>query len=248
MSDTQQGSDWWKASDGKWYPPSTSTPAKKSDNTETVVTEPKSRRLWKTWQLVTASLVALLIGAAIGGAGGGGDTDTNLAAQVDQKITTTTTKRTTTTEATSSTTAKEPTTTTAAPTTTAPTTTTVPPMTKDSFKTVFDGQRGEVLTILEKEDNIETVDKFVYDQGAGTVVLDVTSTWSSPDNQANGAWAIARGMAVLWEPGDGVWTSPGFTPNFTLVNSGRRYACPASLMLKLGGSEAARSEFESTCR
>lgn len=21
MSDTQQGSDWWQASDGKWYPP-----------------------------------------------------------------------------------------------------------------------------------------------------------------------------------------------------------------------------------
>jgi len=27
MSDTPQGSDWWKASDGKWYPPQSATPA-----------------------------------------------------------------------------------------------------------------------------------------------------------------------------------------------------------------------------
>ncbi len=27
MSDTPQGSDWWQASDGKWYPPQSATPA-----------------------------------------------------------------------------------------------------------------------------------------------------------------------------------------------------------------------------
>ena len=28
MSDTQQGPDWWKASDGRWYPPQPAVPAK----------------------------------------------------------------------------------------------------------------------------------------------------------------------------------------------------------------------------
>jgi hypothetical protein len=82
-----------------------------SDATTPVAVEPspKPPRTWRTWQLVTAAVVALLLGIGIGGASGGSD-DTESDSEVravatttddtkaDSRRTTTTKKATTTTE------------------------------------------------------------------------------------------------------------------------------------------------------
>ena len=95
-----------------------------ANETETVptvgTTEPaKARRTWKTWQLVTASLVALLLGVGSGGASPAPEAELEAAAARSTDVTVTTAAPKKAEEA--------PTTTTAPPTTAAPTTTAPPP-------------------------------------------------------------------------------------------------------------------------
>jgi hypothetical protein len=140
MSDTPNGPGWWQASDGRYYPPQGSTPGGPPGGVATDVdpTRPEAdptvplapgapprpgaplpppgpggpaRGRWKTWQLLVAMVVALLIGAGIGAAGASGDDDGE---QVVTRDTTTTSERQTTT------TPERQTSTTPAPTTTAP--------------------------------------------------------------------------------------------------------------------------------
>jgi hypothetical protein len=77
---------------------------------------PDGRR-WKTWQLIVASLVSLLLGIGIGGAGTTDDDAERLASEEEDDTTTTTEAQTTTTSerTTTSTTASTTTTTTAPP-------------------------------------------------------------------------------------------------------------------------------------
>lgn len=192
------------------------------------------------WSL--ALIVLAFVGIIGATAEPGEENGTEVATARDREptdTTATTTLRTTTTAA--------PTTTTVATTTTtAPTTTTEPAVTQQSFQAIFDAHRPDFLAILQDDNNIETVDKFIYESGSGMIVLDVTSAWASPDNQVEGAWTIMRGMAALWQPGGPFPDS--FTPGLRLVNSGTRHECDSTFMLQLARTEAGRQDWAAACR
>jgi hypothetical protein len=85
------------------------------DTTETTAAAPKRTRMWKTWQLITTSLIALVLGVGIGGASSSSpDREIETASSsVDDEPTATTAPREV--ERTTTTTAKPSTTTTAKP-------------------------------------------------------------------------------------------------------------------------------------
>ena len=84
MSDAPQGPGWWRATDGRWYPPEaaaapTTSPAQPAPFPASPSGPPTSPeatgRRWKTWQLVVTAAVAALVGIGIGVAVGGGNDD-----------------------------------------------------------------------------------------------------------------------------------------------------------------------------
>ena len=77
--------------------------------------------------------------------------------------------------------------------------------------------------------------------------MDVTSQYRPEDNQVNGAWAITRLVAPGWIETDGVWVVGSYVPDFTLINSGTVYECPAAFMRLLADTRAGRSDWEANC-
>lgn len=113
-----------------------------------------------------------------------------------------------------------------------------------AFRSAFTEGRAELLTVLEDDDNVESVDKLAYDAKKKVVIVDITSAWASPDNQEDGAWALTRAMAELWTPDTGAWWQDDFLPGFKLVNSGKVYQCSGSFMVKLGDASASRGDWK----
>jgi hypothetical protein len=122
-----------------------------------------------------------------------------------------------------------------------------PEVQRTAFASVFEENRVKLAQILESDDNVESVDKLAYDPASEVVTLDVTSTWASPDNQVEGAWAIVRLMSTLYDPDKGAWYQDGFVPSFVLVNSGSEYTQSADFMLRLATFSASRDDWESEC-
>jgi hypothetical protein len=142
-----------------------------------------------------------------------------------------------------------PTTTSAKPVTSTTTTAARTPETVAvEFPSKFESSRSRVLTILQADSNIKSVDKFLFDPATGTVVLAETSAWASPDNQVTGAWEITRAIAALWGKPTGLYTDSVWMPNFQLGNTGKTYNCPADLMAQLADSRASRSDWATTCQ
>lgn len=107
-----QGPGWWRASDGRWYPPAAQSPGPPGpppQPTPPALRPPSGEgfpRRWAVWQVGLVALASLLLGAAIGAAAGSGDDDgeeevatAGEATEDDDARTTTTAERTTTTEA-----------------------------------------------------------------------------------------------------------------------------------------------------
>lgn len=122
-----------------------------------------------------------------------------------------------------------------------------PEVQRTAFASVFEEDRVKLAQILESDDNVESVDKLAYDPASEVVTLDVTSTWASPDNQVEGAWAIVRLMSTLYDPDKGAWYQDGFVPSFVLVNSGSQYTQSGDFMLRLATFSASRDDWEKEC-
>ncbi|MDZ7673740.1 MAG: hypothetical protein U5K30_01515 [Acidimicrobiales bacterium] len=86
-------------------------------------------------------------------------------------------------------------------------------------------------TLGSSTTDVETADRLVFENG--TVVIEVTSTWASPDNQHDGAWTLTKALSQFWEP-DGIWYQDAFDTAFQLVNSGRTYTCAGEFMVQTG--------------
>jgi len=122
-----------------------------------------------------------------------------------------------------------------------------PEVQRAAFASVFEENRVKLAQILEGDDNVESVDKLAYDPASEVVTLDVTSTWASPDNQVEGAWAIVRLMSTLYDPDGGAWYQDGFVPSFVLINSGSQYTQSGDFMLRLATFSASRDDWEKEC-
>jgi hypothetical protein len=192
-----------------------------------------TRRSWRTWQVLVVGVVLLLVGIVIGAVSNNGASTKSASVQ-----------STSTTSPAAATTAPRPTTTIAATTTTALPT---PVSAAAGFPATFDSVRPKLLSLLQGDSNVKSVDKLVFDPGNGTVVLAVTSTWASPDNQVTGAWELTRSVATLWMPTRGAFYDPVWQPNFSLSNSGTNSLCKAPFMVSLADSKASQSDWQAQC-
>ena len=99
-----QGPGWWRASDGRWYPPTPQPAAPAATKSQGGFP-----RRWSLWQVGLAALATLLLGLAVGAAAGSsddtsepvavGDDETTAGDSDDTERSTTTAEITTTTEA-----------------------------------------------------------------------------------------------------------------------------------------------------
>lgn len=195
-------------------------------------------RSWPLWAQVLIGLVLLLV---VVGAAGGGETDEEPVSA--DTTTTSVAETTTTTEATTTTT--ESTTTTEATTTTTLTPEQEREIAVVAMGVVFEDQRLSFAELLADLTDVETVDRLAFENE--TVIIDITSTWASPDNQHDGAWTLMKAMAQFWEPNEGIWWQEAFVPNFQLVNSGRVYNCSGDFMVDMATLRAGRNEWEASC-
>ena len=185
-------------------------------------------------------LVGLVIGVVLGAA----SSSTSDEGDASASSPTTIEKSTTT----SSTTTSSTTTTTIAPTTT--TTLTAEQIrggSREEFIQAFEQSRVDVASALEDQRDIETVDKFVFDASTEAIILDVTSTWASADNQEDGAWTVTRSFAQFWEPEDGGYWHADYLPALTFVNSGTLYSCSGEFMVRLASLSAGRDDWKREC-
>jgi hypothetical protein len=187
----------------------------------------------KKWLVIAGAAVVVL---AIGGALTGSDDDTDtVAASDDTRRTTTTVQRTTTTA--------EPTT----------TTTEIPPerlevIERMAFAEVFDDTRISAAESLQGEFAVQSVDRFVFDSGTGTVIIEITSVYSTVEYQDDQAWEIMRALADLWMPPGGAFVvGDVFRPNLEVIVSGRSKSCSAEFMGQLATFAASRSDWETAC-
>lgn len=121
-----------------------------------------------------------------------------------------------------------------------------PDDTEAVLRDAFENSRESLAEELNGHPDIESANKVVWDDTTHGILLDVTSTWASPDNQAEGAFNITRDMAPLWGEGYADFAAV-FVPTFTLVNSGTTYSCPGQFMLDLADARAGRTDFEGSC-
>ena len=108
MSDQSGGPDWWKASDGKWYPPVPTSPmaAEAAGNHKLSWW----RRRVPLWALILTGVVGVALGAGAASApkDDAGDRAATSATSTTVKRTTTTVERTTTTRLPTTTTTRPP--------------------------------------------------------------------------------------------------------------------------------------------
>lgn len=119
---------------------------------------------------------------------------------------------------------------------------------RDLFVTTFEGMRTDLADALEDTIDVETVDRIEVD-GDGNVILGITSTWASSDNQREGAWGTGREMAYLWS--DDFWVDderdPVWWPSLSMTVSEHSYNCSGETMRDLAERRLDRDGWESSC-
>lgn len=210
---------------------------------------PSQKRRWP----IVAVVLVLLIGSAVGSWAvlrDGNSTPTIEAANEPAPS-----------PAATSTTALPTTSTTSPPTSTVSPTTTVGPTTTSApivltpaehrlvAKTIWDSSmRSELIEALGNDRSVQSVDLALFDTESDTVVIDITSRWSSPERQHDAAWEITRAFATFWDTeATPIFRQPGWSPSFRFLNSGSEYHCSAEFMAKLADVLASRSDWEAQC-
>lgn len=167
----------------------------------------------------------------------------------------TTTSSSAATSSTTTSTTSTTTTSTVLQTTTLPPTTTSAPveLTPAEYRAVAvavwdSSMRKELIEALDNDRSVQSVDVALFDTDTDTIVIDITSNWSSFERQHDAAWEITRGFATFWDASDRpIFRRPGWSPSFRLVNSGSVYACSAEFMARLADVLASRSDWQSEC-
>jgi hypothetical protein len=142
-----------------------------------------------------------------------------------------------------------PPTTTAAPTTTT-TTTTIYVLTQEeeleiariAFQIVFDEGRMSLAQILDSVDGLE-VDRLVYDDEAGSIILELSTEFETSEF----GWELTKAMAQLWSDSDGFWYLPVWSPGLTLSINGQQHDCSGAIMVEFGSFRAGQEGWETFC-
>lgn len=201
-------------------------------------------RSWPLWAQITVVVVLaiLVLGSAVP------DVEEDQAQQVDSdvdqpaqpatetSVTTSTTAGPTTTEAPTRTT-----------TSAAPTTTSRADVEAAALEQAFPRHRVALARALDQSGQVETVDVVKFDRVASRVVVEITSPWSSTDDQVEGAWRITRLIARVWSPEDGALVQDHYTPGFRLTYAGATYDCDADFMIRLASVQVAKPGWLAEC-
>lgn len=205
----------------------------------------------------TKVIAPILVGFFILGSCADGEADTEAVAPT---TTTTEAVTTTSTEAPTTTTTAAPTTTT---TTTQPpttTTTTEAPVTQARYDSVIAelwnaNMRTPFIELLENQPEIMSVDVVILDEATRTLVIDITSIYSTEAYIADAVWDTYKTTADVWWATDGYWGVGGEAeiaelkwPNFRFVANGLTWECDQAFVRLLADSRASRSEWDATCR
>lgn len=94
---------------------------------------------------------------------------------------------------------------------------------------------------------MSSVDRFEFDPKGPTVILSVTSAYSTAQYLRDGAWAVTKTMQPLWEAKT-IANLPDVVPHFRLTVGAVRYECPHDFMVRLAQLRASREDWEATCR
>lgn len=158
-------------------------------------------------------------------------------AAVETAPTTSTTRRTTTTKRTT-TTRRPTTTTTAAP---------VPvSIQREFFVDVFEDYRLELVSVLEGNGHLQSVDRVEFDPATDTIVLAVTSNYSTESINNDVAWEITTAFASFWGE-EGMAGAVEFPVALHLGVSDLNFTCPGDFMTRLADRRAARSDWVAAC-
>lgn len=151
---------------------------------------------------------------------------------------TTTTRRTTTTKRTTTTRRRPTTTTTAAP---------VPvSVQREAFANIFESYRLDVVSVLEGNGDLQSVDRVEFDPTTDTIVLAVTSEYSTESINNDVAWEITTAFASFWGE-EGMAGSVEFPVALRLSVSDLTFTCPGDFMTRLADRRAARSDWIAAC-
>lgn len=150
---------------------------------------------------------------------------------------------TTITEEVATTTTVRPSTTTAAPTTTAPPS---PEQQKAVMVAAFENVRPSLAEALESDlgpSTVSSVDRLEFDVAKNTIVLAVTSSFSTEEYVQDAMWEVTGAMLELWRG-----TELTYSPAFRLSLNRTTRVCPGDFMKVLADRRASRDDWSRTCR
>lgn len=118
---------------------------------------------------------------------------------------------------------------------------------REAFLVIWDNTlRAELVDVLGLSNDVDSVDLVDFDAETDTLIIDITSRWSSAGVQADGAWSIIRVLAAFWGQ-DSVFAYPDWPVALRFVNSGTVYECSDDFMQRLADTRASRSDWEQEC-
>lgn len=117
------------------------------------------------------------------------------------------------------------------------------------FTFVFDNQRGDIISIVEDDPLIETVDVLDYDENTGVISLEVTPLFDIDDGVRDDAWNLTRAFGAFYMAG-GPWvnTEPPWSPTLDIKVSSAHYTCSGDQLQQVADSRFSRDDWEAGCR
>lgn len=132
-----------------------------------------------------------------------------------------------------------------------PVTTTVPPTVPEevqraAFVRVFEDVRSDVIAALKDNTDLQSVDRVEFDPAIDTILLAVTSQYSTEEINNDVAWEITAAFGPFWAE-DGMTSAVEFPVAFNLSVSNLTFTCPGDFMTRLADHRVARSDWVATC-
>lgn len=140
-------------------------------------------------------------------------------------------------------------TTTAAPTTAAVPTRLPREAQLAAFTQAFEKTRVGLADAIKKDNpvTVSSVDRLEFDPTGPTVILGVTSAYSTDKFLRDSAWAATKSMQPLWDAKT-LASLQDVIPRLRLTVSAVKYECPHDFMVRLAALRASREDWEATCR
>lgn len=118
-----------------------------------------------------------------------------------------------------------------------------------AFTQAFEKTRVGLADAIKKDNpvSVTSVDRLEFDPSGPTVILNVTSGYSTDKFLRDSAWAVTKDMQPLWDAKT-LASVQDVIPRFRLTVGVVKYECPHDFMVKLAALRASREDWEATCK